>query len=117
MPITLERVTHDKQVAVSTFLDLGYSYRKIAKSLNIGQHTIAKIRSEIPSNSNEVEACKKIMIGKSYGISNRAMNRISDEKLDQCSAPQLAIVSGVFIDKARDMEGSNRPVFNTTNVA
>ena len=113
---TLERIEHSKQVAVATFLDMGYSYNKIAKCLSIGKHTIAKIKAEIPSNSLEVEQCKKVMIAKSYSVSNRAINRISDEKLDACSAPQLAMVSGIFIDKARDIEGLNRPQINIVNM-
>jgi hypothetical protein len=116
MPVTLERIPHDKQVAVATFLDMGYSYNKIAKSLYIGKHTISRIAQSMPANSAEVEQCKKLMMQKSYAVSNRAINRITDEKLDACSAPQLAMVSGIFIDKARDIEGLNRPQFNIVNV-
>ena len=45
-----------------------------------------------------------------------AMSKVSAEKLDACSAPQLMMVAGIAVDKARDMEGSNRPVFNIVNV-
>ena len=117
MPITLERIPHDKQVAVKTLAFLGYPYRKIAKALSVSLPTIVFINKQVPSNSHEVEQFKKQLIGESYGLTARAWNRISDEKLDAMNALQLTTIGAIGIDKARDMEGSNRPVFNIINVA
>src|ERR1700732_4706853 len=117
MPITLERIPHDKQVAVRTLSILGNSYRKISKMLGIGLGTITAINSMVPSESAEVEQYKKRLIGESYGLSTRAWLRVSDEKLDAMNALQLTTIGAIGIDKARDMEGSNRPVFNIINVA
>jgi hypothetical protein len=117
MPITLERIPHDKQVAVATFADLGYSQAKISRSLDISRNVVHSILAQFPSDSAEVEHCKKTMISKSYGIAHRAFNRVTDEKLDAMNALQLTTIGAIGIDKARDMEGSNRPVFNIINVA
>lgn len=116
MPITLARIPHDKQVAVATFFDLGYSQSKIARSLDISRNVVHSILAQFPSNSTEIEHCKKTMISKSYGIAHRAFNRVSDTKLDAMNALQLTTIAAIGIDKARDMEGSNRPVFNIINV-
>lgn len=117
MPITLERIPHDKQVAVATFADMGYSQSKIARSLDISRGVVHSILLQFPSNNAEVEQCKKTMISKSYGLAHRAFNRITDVKLDAMNALQLTTIGAIGIDKARDMEGSNRPVFNIINVA
>lgn len=44
------------------------------------------------------------------------MVRVTDEKLDVMNALQLTTIAAINIDKARDMEGANRPVFNIVNV-
>ena len=117
VPITLERIPHDKQVAVRTLSILGNPYRKISKMLGIGLGTITAINAMVPSDSEEVEQFKKRLIGESYGLSTRAWVRVTDEKLDAMNALQLTTIGAIGIDKARDMEGSNRPVFNIINVA
>ena len=112
MPITLERIPHDKQVAVATFFDLGYSKSKIARSLDVSRNVVQKVIAQFPSNSIELEQCKKSIISKSYGLVARAWNRVTDDKLDAMNALQLTTIGAIGVDKARDMEGSNRPVVN-----
>ena len=115
--LTLARIPHQTQVAIQALLFVGHSGVKISKALGVSQDVVGKIRRELPSNSLEVETFKKDLINRSYSIAHRSMIRVSDEKLDACSAPQLAMVSGIFIDKARDMEGLNKPVFNVVDIA
>ena len=112
MPITLERIPHDKQVAVHALHTLGYSTRKIAQAVDVSTNVACAITRQVPSNSAEIDAYKKGIIAWNYGISMRSMHRISDEKLDNMNALQLMTISAIGIDKARDMEGSNRPVVN-----
>jgi hypothetical protein len=70
------------------------------------------INRQFPSNSDEIEQCKKRLIGESYGLVARAWNRVTDDKLDAMNALQLTTIGAIGVDKARDMEGSNRPVVN-----
>ena len=112
MPITLERIPHDKQVAVHALSTLGYSVRKISAAVDVSQNTVCAINRQIPSNSSEIDAYKKGIIAWNYGISMRSMHRITDDRLDKMNAIQLMTISAIGIDKARDMEGSNRPVVN-----
>lgn len=116
MPITLERIPHNKQVAVRALTLSGFSYRKISKLVDISQEAIVSINRMVPSNSSEVDQYKKDLIAESYAISRRSAIRVTDEKLDACSAPQLAMVAGIFIDKARDIEGLNKQIFSIVNV-
>ena len=112
MPITLERIPHDKQVAVYSLHSLGYSDNKISHTVDLSRPTVAYIRSQIPSNPQEVDTYKKGLIAWQYGVSQRAMCRITDDKLEKMNALQLMTINAIGIDKARDMEGSNRPVVN-----
>lgn len=116
MPITLERIPHDKQVAVRTLCLLGQPYRKISKALDISMDAITVINRQFPSNHEEVEQYKKRLTCEAYGLSSRAWMRVTDDKLDKMNALQLTTIGAIGVDKARDMEGSNRPVFNIVNV-
>jgi hypothetical protein len=116
MPITLERIPHHTQVAVKTLTLLNVPYRKIAKALEISTPTITQINRQVPADLDEITHFKNRMVAESYSIATRAAIRVTDEKLDACSAPQLAMVSGVFIDKARDIEGLNRAQINIVTV-
>jgi len=114
--ITLARIPHDKQVAVHSLHALGYSTRKIAQSVDISTNVVCKITHEIPSNLDDIDTFKKGLLLRQYGIAQRATNYITDDKLDKMNALQLMTINAIGIDKARDMEGANRPVFNVVTV-
>lgn len=114
--ITLERIPHEKQVAVRTLQLAGYSDVKISKSVGVSRNTVHAIKLMLPANSTEVEHCKNAMLRECYGNAMRAQVRVTDQKLDEMNALQLTTIAGINIDKARDMEGLNRPQFNIVNV-
>ena len=116
MPITLERITHQNQVAIRALTLSGFPTRKIEKIVGVSRNVICAVNRMVPANSAEVDQYKKDLIAESYSISRRSAIRVTDEKLDACSAPQLAMVSGIFIDKARDIEGLNKQIFSIVNV-
>lgn len=116
MPITLERIPHDKQVAIRSLQLVGYPTARIARLVGVSPDVAYQVARLFPSNSEEVERCKKQLITESYGNAARAMVRVTDEKLDAMNALQLTTIGAINIDKARDMEGANRPVFNLVNV-
>lgn len=114
--ITLERVPHQTQVAIRALTLSNFSQRQIIKALGVSFDTIAAVNRMVPSNNSDVEQYKKDLTKEAYSISRRAAIRVTDDKLDACSAPQLAMVAGIFVDKARDIEGLNRLQFNIVNV-
>lgn len=116
VPITLERIPHDKQVAIRALQLSGYSDNKIKKLVGVSWEAANACRRLIPSNSEEVESVKKQLIGESYGLSVRSWIRVTDEKLDAMNALQLTTIGAIGVDKARDIEGLNRPQFNIVNV-
>ena len=116
MAITLERIPHDKQVAVYALHNSGYSYPKISKALDISCPTVGYILKQIPADLGEVDRYKKQLIAYQYSVSQRSINRITDEKLDQMNALQLMTINAIGIDKADMMQGNQRPTFNIVTV-
>ena len=122
MPTTLERTPETfsiplgKQLAVKALIESGIPYREIAEEIEISPTTVTKIARRFPSNNQVVETLKKTLPATFYTMSTLAMANISPKKLSDSSALQLATVAGICVDKARDMEGSNRPIFNVVTV-
>jgi len=116
MPLTLERIPHEKQVSVHGLLAQGFPYRKISKLCDVSIGVIGMLAKRQPANLSDIDTFKKGLIARAYAIGGQAFNYVTDDKLNACSAPQLMMVAGIAVDKARDMEGSNRPVFNVVTV-
>ena len=110
--LTLERVPLHKQIYARALLDMGTSTRSVAEECSIGLSTVQAIKHKQDYSEQFLESVKRKLPTAFYALGGLAMSKVSEEKLDACSAPQLMIVAGVAVDKARDMEGSNRPVVN-----
>lgn len=114
--VTLTRTPEAKQVYARALFDLGFTIREVTRKAGISNDTAMAIKRRCDYNSDSLEQLKKILPNKFYGLANESLNHLSPEKLEKCSAPQLMMVTGIAIDKARDMEGSNRPQFNIVTV-
>ena len=75
------------------------------------------IKRLVPANLNEVERCKKTVVGSFYGLARGCQEHITPSKLEESSAYQLMGMASLAVQAARDMEGLNRPVFNIVDVA
>lgn len=115
-PITLAHTPLHKQIYAKALLEVGASARAVAEEMHMGQDTVRVIRNKPDYDINFLETVKRALPKAFYAVSGLAMSKVTPEKLDACSAPQLMMVAGIGIDKARDMEGSNRPVFNVVSV-
>ena len=105
-----------QQLAAKALIESGIPYREIGEELGISPTTVTKIARKFPSNNQVVETLKKALPTNFYTMGALALANISPKKLADSSALQLATVSGICVDKARDMEGSNRPQFNIVTV-
>jgi len=114
--ITLERTPYQKQVWVRALLDSGMTIRAIAKQSGLSQDTVIAIKRLMPSNNTEVEQCKKQVIGSFYGLAKGCQDHITPSKLEESSAYQLMGMASLAVQAARDMEGSNRPIFNMVTI-
>ena len=114
--LTLERVPIHKQIYCRALLETGASLDKVSAECEIGKHTALAIKRNTTYSTVILEKVKAALPTAFYALAGLAMSKVNVEKLDACSAPQLMMVAGVAVDKARDMEGSNKPVFNVVTV-
>ena len=82
----------------------------------MGLSTIAAIKNKADYSPTFLDSVKRALPAAFYALAGLAMSKVSADKLEVCSAPQLMMVAGIAVDKARDMEGSNRPIFNVVTV-
>jgi hypothetical protein len=113
----LSRTPYQKQVWVKSLLESGLSLRAVAKASDVSLPTIIAIKRQCPANIQEVEQCKKTVIGNFYGLARASQENITLEKLESSSAYQLMGMASLAVQAARDMEGLNRPQFNVIEVA
>jgi hypothetical protein len=107
--------TH-KQIYARAMLDSGASIRTVAEECGMGCSTVVAIKRKPDYNMKFLDSVKRMLPTAFYALAGLAMSKVSVDKLEQCSAPQLMMVAGIAVDKARDMEGSNRPIFNVVTV-
>lgn len=117
MPITLERTPHQKQVFAKALLESAYNITQTAKLTGLNRRTVMEINSRSDYEMEAIARIQKRLPAKFYITSDWALNNLTPEKMEACSAPQLMMVAGIAIDKARDMEGSNRPVINIVELS
>ena len=110
--LTLERVPLHKQIYARALLDMGTSTRSVASECSIGLSTVQAIKQKQDYSEQFLEAVKRKLPTAFYALGGLAMSKVTEDKLEACSAPQLMMVSGIAVDKARDMEGNNRPIVN-----
>lgn len=114
--ITLEQTPIHKQIYARALLDTGASLQEVCKELEMGTSTVVKIKRKTDLSPTYLEMVKRSLPTAFYALAGLAMSKVSGSKLDQCSAPQLMMVAGIAVDKARDLEGANRPIFNIVSV-
>lgn len=117
VPITLERTPHQKQVFAKALLESGSSVRAVRKLTGLSSDVITEINHRSDYNLETIGAIQKRLPAKCYITADWAFNNLTPAKMEACSAPQLMMVAGIAIDKARDMEGSNRPVINIVELS
>lgn len=113
---TLPNIPLHKQIVIQGMLNAGMSYRQICDDAEVSTRSVTQIKRRNVPETPLLEHIKKVLPTAFYALSALSMSKVTSEKLDSCSAPQLMMVSGIAVDKARDMEGNNRPVFNVVTV-
>lgn len=117
MPITLSRTPHQKQVFCKALIESGHTITAAAKLSHISRMVASEINSRSDYEMEAISRIQKRLPAKFYITSDWALSNLTPEKMEACSAPQLMMVAGIAIDKARDMEGSNRPIINIVELS
>jgi len=113
----LERTPHQKQVFCKALLETGHSERQAAKLAHLNRDTVAAIAERTTYDIETVRQLQKRLPAKFLHTADWAVSNITPEKMEMCSAPQLMMVAGIAVDKARDMSGDARSTFSVTDVA
>jgi len=117
MPVSLNRTPYQKQVWIKSLLESGMTLRAIAKAASVSQDTVLAVKRLFPSNTTDVEQCKKTVVGSFYGLARGCQEHITVSKLEESSAYQLMGMASLAVQAARDMEGFNRPIINVMDIA
>ena len=112
VPITLERTPIEKQIYAKTLLDNQQSVQHVAKVLGMDRATITKIRDKQTYSASMLEEFKRRLPFKAYQLADNVLDLIDPSEIKKAPLGTKMVAFGVAIDKARDMEGSNRPVVN-----
>lgn len=117
--ITLERTPHLKQVFAKALLDapIPFTIARVCKETGLDYRTVKEISRRNDYKIEAIQAIQKRLPAKFYITSDWALDNLTPAKMEACSAPQLMMVAGIAIDKARDMEGLNRPVINLVELS
>lgn len=115
--LTLKRTPYQKQIWVKALLDAGMSIRSVAKQSGVSTMSVIAIKRLVPSNTSDVEQCKKTVVGSFYGLARGCQEHITPSKLEESSAYQLMGMASLAVSAARDMEGFNRPIINVMDIA
>jgi len=109
--MALKKIDKATQNSVALLAAHGASNSKISKQTGLHHNTVKKVLLEpaVIATRKEIE---EQLAGLFSETANRALNKISDEKLEKSSARDLGILAGVCVDKNRLITGAT-----TANIA
>jgi hypothetical protein len=116
MPITLERIPIEKQIYAKCLLESGMSIRTVAHRVKLAPDTVNNIAWKQDYSASTLENFKKRLPFKLYRYADDMLDLVDYDEMKKAPLGTKMISVGIAIDKARDMEGSNRPVFNIVTV-
>lgn len=93
------------------------SIRAVCRETKLDYATVKEIQRRNTYDLEAIQAIQKRLPGKAYITADWAFDNLTPAKMEACSAPQLMMVAGIAIDKARDLEGLNRPIINVIDIA
>jgi hypothetical protein len=88
-------------------IDSGATNDEIQQEFSIAKATVQAIRKTTLFSKGHVAAIKSGLASGFAAVAATALSTINKEKLDACSAPQLAMVAGVAVDKLRLLQGES----------
>ena len=96
------------RVAVYTRWMNGETPAELARAFNIPDQTIRDITRDLETAAmvNPATALteKKVLPARFIHTLHRSLDRVTDDKLDACTAPQLMLIAGIAADKAQALD-------------
>jgi hypothetical protein len=116
VPITLERTPEEIQILAKVLFDTGHSIGQVKKRTGLSNDTAIAIKRKNDYSASMLEEFKRRLPFKSYRWADDVLDIITVDEVKKAPLTAKVMLYGVAIDKARDMEGSNRPIFNIVSV-
>jgi len=104
---TGERMAPARAYAIRALVESGFNKREICKREHVSINTVNAIKNSPRFDPQRVDRIKQNLSAQWYDTGHRALNEISDQKLSESSALQLATVAAISTDKARLIEGKS----------
>ena len=113
---TLERIPEEKQILAKVLFDAGRSFAHVKRQTKLANDTLYAIKRNNEYSQTTLEEFKKRLPYKAYRLADDVLDLITLEDIKKAPLNIKMMTFGIAIDKARDMEGSNRPQFNIVNI-
>lgn len=113
---TLTQIPEVKQIHAKVLFDAGTPFGIIKKRTGLANDTLYAIKRNNEYSTTQLDEFKRRLPFKAYRLADDVLDLISLEEIKKAPLNVKMITFGIAIDKARDMEGSNRPVFNVVTV-
>ena len=104
------------QIYAKILLDSGMSIVQVAKRAKLGKNSVNQIKWNQCYSPTMLDEFKRRLPYKAYRLADDVLDCIDVDEIKKAPLGVKMMAFGVAIDKARDMEGSNRPVFNIVTV-
>lgn len=114
--LTLTQTPEEKQILAKILFDSSHSISQVCKRVGISNHTAIAIKRRNDYSATLVEEYKRRLPMKAYRLADDTIDLITLQEIQKAPLGVKMMAFGVAIDKARDMEGSNRPIFNIVSV-
>jgi len=102
----------EAQIYAKTLLDLNVSVNGVRRKTGLADITIRNIRDRQVYSPTILESFKKRLPFKSYRLADDILDCVDVNEIKSAPLSTKMVAFGIAIDKARDMEGSNRTVVN-----
>lgn len=120
MPMVLDRplpqTPIQSQIYAKILLDSGMSIVKVASRTGLGKNTVNQVAWNQSYSTTMLDEFKRRLPFKAYRLADDVLDCIDVDEIKKAPLGVKMMAFGVAIDKARDMEGSNRPIFNIVSV-
>lgn len=105
MPVNLNRLPIAQQLAIKALLESGKSERFTAKITKNSRETVRAVNKCQTLDPQLVDRIKSGLAAQFYGVVDRSLQSITDDKLKASTAQQLMMVAAIGTDKARLIDG------------
>jgi len=116
MPSTLQRTPIEKQIYAKVLLDSGATIRAVMAKVKLSNETVIAIKRNQEYSSSQLEEFKRRLPFKAYKLADDVIDLIDPNEIKKAPLNIKMMAFGIAIDKARDLEGSNRPQINIVNI-